>query len=72
MATCGFVPLPHDLCLLTLHYIQVSSLPCPVYEGMALIKGISVLKTSLHINACIPFCPSDMDGVLNATNPFIK
>ena len=46
VATCSFLPQHIALSLLMLHNAYVSSLPHPIHEGMALIKGIPVQNTS--------------------------
>ena len=44
----------------------MSSLPYPIYEGLALLEGISVQNT------CIPFSPIDINHVIDETSPFIR
>ena len=50
----------------------MSRFPNAVYEGLALFEGIHVQNTSQLVDICIPFCPTDVYGHIDASDPFIK
>ena len=73
MATCFYAIIywtwPFDI---PLHLNVKPPLSCLWNEGLGLFEGICVQNTGHLVNICIPFFPTGVNGIIDASNPFIK